>query len=55
MWRSFGGLSAWRGKEENKGKGAGIKKHNWQIQNRQGDIKNNTWRSQKTYMHDPWT
>ena len=28
-WRSFGGLSAGRGKGENGVKGAGIKKHNW--------------------------
>ena len=29
-----------RGKEENGGKGTGNKKHNWQVQNRQGDVKN---------------
>ena len=40
LWRSFGELSAGRGKGENVGKCAGIKKHNWQIQNRQGEIKN---------------
>ena len=28
------------GGEENWGKGAGIKKHNWYVQNRQGDVKN---------------
>ena len=27
IWRSFGGLSVGRGKEENRGKGSGIKKH----------------------------
>ena len=37
--RSFGGLSAGRRKGENRGKGAGIKKHNWQVQNRQGEVK----------------
>ena len=38
--RSFGGLSAGRTKSQNGGKGTGIKKHKWQLQNRQGDIKN---------------
>ena len=28
-WRSFGGLSAWRGRGENEEKGARMKKHNW--------------------------
>ena len=40
LWRSFGGLSAGRGKGENEAKHAGIKKHNLQVQNRQGDVKN---------------
>ena len=40
VWRSFGGLSVGRGKGENGEKGAKIKRHNWQIQNRQGYIKN---------------
>ena len=26
-WRSYGGLSAGKGKEENRGKGTGVKKH----------------------------
>ena len=34
-------LSAGRGKGENGGKGTGIKKHNWYLQNRQGEVKNN--------------
>ena len=38
--RSHGGLSAGRGKEENRGKGTGNKKHNWQVENRQGEGKN---------------
>ena len=38
--RSFGGLSAGKGKGENRGKGTGIKKHNWQVQNKQGEVKN---------------
>ena len=38
--RSFGGLPVGRGKGENRGKGAGITKHNWQVQNRQGEVKN---------------
>ena len=28
------------GKGDNGGKGTGNKKHNWQVQNRQGDVKN---------------
>ena len=39
-WRSHGGLSAGRGRRES-GKGTGNKKHNWQVQNRQGEFKNN--------------
>ena len=37
--RPYGMLSAGRGKEENGGKGTGIKKHSWQLQNRQGNVK----------------
>ena len=40
VWRSFGGLSAGKGKGENGGKGAGIRKHNGQVQNRQENVKN---------------
>ena len=36
-WRSRGGLSV-GGK--NGGKGTGNKKHKWQVQNRQGEVKN---------------
>ena len=39
-WRSHGGLSAGRGKAEFGGKGEGNKKHNWQVENRQGEVKN---------------
>ena len=42
IWKSFGGLSVEMGKGENWGKGTGIKKHNWQVQNRQRDFKNST-------------
>ena len=35
-WR----VSSGEGMEENGGKGTGIKKHNWQVQNRQGEVKN---------------
>ena len=28
-WRSHGGLSVWRGRWENGGKGTGNKKHKW--------------------------
>ena len=38
--RSFGGLLTGRGKGKNRGNGAGIKKHNQQVQNRLGDVKN---------------
>ena len=34
IWRSLGGTSAGRGRE-NRGKGEGIKKHNWQVKNRE--------------------
>ena len=38
-WRSHGGLSAGR-RGENGEKGTRNKKHNWQVQNRQGEVKN---------------
>ena len=40
IWRSFGGLSVGREKGEIGEKGAGVKKHNWQVPNRQGEVKN---------------
>ena len=56
IWRSFGGLSAGRGQRKNGGKGTVIKKHNWQIQNRKGDVKNSIGNGEaKSYMRDPWT
>ena len=39
-WRSHGGLSAEKEKGENGGKVTGNKKHKWQAQNRQGEVKN---------------
>ena len=36
-WRSHGGLPAGRAKG---GQGPGNKKHKWQVQNRQGEVKN---------------
>ena len=30
----------WGGRRENGGKGTGNKKHKWQVQNRQGEVKN---------------
>ena len=33
-WRSHGRLSVGQGREENGGKGAGNKKHKWQVENR---------------------
>ena len=38
--RSHGGLPVVRGKRENGGKGTGNKKHKWQVQNRQEEVKN---------------
>ena len=38
-WRSQGGLSAGRRKGRNGEESTGNKKHNWQVQNRWGDVK----------------
>ena len=38
IWRSFGGEE--ESEEEHGGKGTGNKKHKWQAQNRQGEVKN---------------
>ena len=38
--RSHGGLSEERGKGENERKGTGNKQPKWQVQNRQGEVKN---------------
>ena len=40
IWRSSGRLTVGREKEENGGKDTGNKKRKWQVQNRQGDVKN---------------
>ena len=40
IWKSFGGLLAGRGKEKNGEKEQGLRSTNWQVQNRQGDVKN---------------
>ena len=44
-----------KGREENGGKDTGNKKHKWQVQNRQGEVKNSIGnsRSQRTYVYDP--
>ena len=39
-WGSHGGSSPGRGKGQNGRKGTRNKKHNWQAQNRQGEVKN---------------
>ena len=39
-WRSCGSLASGRGEAEDGGKGTGNKQHNWQVQNRQGQVKN---------------
>ena len=55
IWRSFEGLSDVRGKGENGGKGTGIKKHYWKVQNRQGDVKNSIGNGEaKQLIHNPW-
>ena len=38
-WRSHGQISAGRGTRENGGKGTENKKHNWQVQNEQWEVK----------------
>ena len=56
-WRSHGGLSA--GSGENWGKGTGNKKHNWQVENRQGGVKNGLGDGEakelisRTHGHEP--
>ena len=32
-----------------------LRSTSWQLQNKQGDVKNKKWSSQKMYMPDPWT
>ena len=55
-WRSHGGLSAWWGREENGGKGTGNKKLNGRYKIDRGRLRMcRKWRSQRTYMNDPWT
>ena len=50
-WTSHGGFS-----EEQREKGTGNEKHNWQAQHRQGEVKNGIGnRIQRTYMYNPWT
>ena len=39
-WRSHGGFSVGSGKGRMGEKGTGNKKHKWQVQNRQGEVKN---------------
>ena len=39
-WRSYGGLSVGKGSRESGGKGTGNKKHTWQVQNRQEEVRN---------------
>ena len=39
-WRSHAGLSVWEGVEEKGGKGTGNKQHKWQVENKQGEVKN---------------
>ena len=56
IWRSFGGLLVIRGMEENGGKDAQIKKYKL-VGTKQTRCQEQykKWRSQRTYMHDPWT
>ena len=39
-WRSHGGLPVGRGRVENGGEGTGSKTHKWQVENKQGEVKN---------------
>ena len=39
-WSLLEGLSAGRGRGQNRGKDTGNKKHKWQVQNQQGEFKN---------------
>ena len=57
IWRSLRGLSAGRGKRVNVKKAWGLRSTNLSVQNRQGVVKEKyrKWRSQRTYMCDPWT
>ena len=44
--------------EEQGAKGTGNKKHNWQAQNRQGEVKNSIGNGEAkyiTYVYNPWT
>ena len=45
------------GREKNGGKDIENKKHNWQVQNSQGEVKNSTrnGEAKKLDMNDPWT
>ena len=55
---TFGELSAGRGEGETRGKRAGNKKYNQQVQNMQGQVKNSTGNGEakKLNVHaDPWT
>ena len=56
-WRSHGGLSAGRAREEHGGKGTGNKKHKWQVENRKREVKNSIGNGEanETYMNDTRT
>ena len=50
------GYQLGRGWGKNEGKGTGNKKHKWQVQNRQGAVKNIIENGEvKEFMHNPWT
>ena len=49
-WKSHGGLSAGRGMGENGEKGTGNKKHKWQVQNREGEVKNSMEKPKNLYV-----
>ena len=57
IWRSFGGLSVGRRRGEKGGKVQGLRSTNWQVQNRQGDIKNSirNGEAKELNLHNPWT
>ena len=56
-WRSHGGLSIGEWEGERGGKGTENKKHKWQVENRQGEGKNNIGNveAKELICYDPWT
>ena len=49
-WRSHGGLSVVTERRGGWGKGTGNKKHKWQVQNTQGEVKNSIGNGEATEL-----